>query len=182
MRILDTVFDQIRLLEPAVFQDSRGFFMESWNARTFSTLGIEARFVQDNHSRSVKGVLRGLHYQINNAQGKLVRVVAGSVFDVAVDMRALSPTFGRWAGFELSADNQCQLWIPPGFAHGFLSLCDATELLYKCTDFYSAESERCVIWNDLLIAIAWPTERTGAPVLSHKDKAGKAFADAETFP
>ncbi len=181
MRVLETVLDGLKLLEPVAFEDSRGFFMESWNARTFSAAGITNTFVQDNHSRSSKGVLRGLHYQVANAQGKLVRVVAGSAFDVAVDLRASSPTFGHWAGFELSADNKRQLWIPPGFAHGFLSLCDATELLYKCTDFYSAEAERCIIWNDTAIGISWPIESINRPILSQKDMAGKAFVDAETF-
>jgi len=182
VRVLESALGEVKLLEPAIFEDPRGFFMETWNARTFSSLGIDGEFVQDNHSRSAKGVLRGLHYQIRDAQGKLVRVVSGAVFDVAVDMRASSPTFGRWAGFELSAENRHQLWIPPGFAHGFLSLREGTELLYKCTNFYSVEAERCVVWNDPKIGITWPIDRAGAAVLSPKDMAGRAFADAEKFP
>lgn len=182
MKIVDTALAEVKILEPAVFRDDRGFFMESWNARTFAAAGIDASFVQDNHSRSAKGVLRGLHYQIQSAQGKLVRVVAGSVFDVAVDLRKPSPTFGRWVGVELSATNMRQCWIPPGFAHGFLSLEDGTELLYKCTDFYSAQAERSLLWNDPSIGIAWPLENIGAPTLSGKDAAAKSFAQVEVFP
>lgn len=182
MKIVDTALAEVKILEPAVFRDDRGFFMESWNARTFAAAGIDASFVQDNHSRSAKGVLRGLHYQIQSAQGKLVRVVAGAVFDVAVDLRKPSPTFGRWVGVELSATNMRQCWIPPGFAHGFLSLEDGTELLYKCTDFYSAQAERSLLWNDPSIGIAWPLENIGAPTLSGKDAAAKSFKQVEVFP
>lgn len=181
MRVSDTALREVKVIEPAVFEDSRGFFLESWNARTFAAAGIEAVFVQDNHSRSAKGVLRGLHYQIRFAQGKLVRVAAGAVFDVAVDLRTSSPTFGRWVGVELSSENRRQLWIPPGFAHGFLSLRNGTELLYKCTNFYSVDDERCLLWNDTSVGIAWPLEGIGEPILSGKDMAGKVLAHAETF-
>lgn len=179
VKVFDTALPGLKLLEPRVFTDDRGFFLESWNARAFAAAGIDASFVQDNHSRSAKGVLRGLHYQIGSPQGKLVRVVAGAVFDVAVDLRRSSETFGRWVGYELSAENKRQAWIPPGFAHGFLSLQDSTELLYKCTDFYSAEDERSLIWNDPEIGIAWPLN--GKPLLSGKDAAAKPLAEIEVF-
>lgn len=182
MKIVETALPGVKLLEPRVFGDDRGFFMESWNARTFADAGIDAAFVQDNHSRSAKGVLRGLHYQIQSAQGKLIRVTSGSVYDVAVDLRTSSPTFGHWVGYELSAENKLQLWIPQGFAHGFLSLRDGTEFLYKCTDFYNPKAERCVVWNDPAIGITWPLEGIGAPILSAKDAEGKSLNDAETFP
>ena len=182
MKIVETTLPEVKVLEPAVFRDERGFFMETWNARTFAGAGMDVSFVQDNHSRSAKGVLRGLHYQIQSAQGKLVRVVAGAAFDVAVDLRKSSPRFGRWVGVELSAANMRQCWIPPGFAHGFLSLEDGTELLYKCTDFYSAQAERSLLWNDPSIGIVWPLENIGAPALSAKDAAAKSFAQAEVFP
>jgi dTDP-4-dehydrorhamnose 3,5-epimerase len=182
VKIVETTLPEVKVLEPAVFRDERGFFMETWNARTFAGAGMDVSFVQDNHSRSAKGVLRGLHYQIQSAQGKLVRVVAGAAFDVAVDLRKSSPRFGRWVGVELSAANMRQCWIPPGFAHGFLSLEDGTELLYKCTDFYSAQAERSLLWNDPSIGIVWPLENIGAPALSAKDAAAKSFAQAEVFP
>jgi dTDP-4-dehydrorhamnose 3,5-epimerase len=182
VRVLETALPGVKLLEPRVFNDDRGFFLESWNARAFAAAGIDANFVQDNHSLSAKGVLRGLHYQIQSPQGKLVRVVAGAVFDVAVDLRNSSDAFGRWVGFELSAENKRQAWIPPGFAHGFLSLRDGTELLYKCTDFYSAQAERSLRWNDPGIAIAWPLETIAVPLLSDKDAAAKTLAEAEVFP
>lgn len=181
VKVFDTTLPGVKLIEPRVFGDDRGFFLESWNARTFAAAGIDAGFVQDNHSRSAKGVLRGLHYQIGSPQGKLVRVVSGAVFDVAVDLRRSSETFGRWVGYELSAENKRQAWIPPGFAHGFLSLQEGTELLYKCTDFYSAEAERSLIWNDPEIAIAWPFHGMAKPLLSGKDAAAKTFGEIEVF-
>lgn len=181
VKVFDTALPGIKLIEPRVFGDDRGFFLESWNARAFAAAGIDAGFVQDNHSQSAKGVLRGLHYQIGSPQGKLVRVVSGAVFDVAVDLRRSSETFGRWVGYELSAENKRQAWIPPGFAHGFLSLRDGTELLYKCTDFYSAEAERSLIWNDPDIAIAWPLNVIVKPLLSDKDAAAKTLSEAEVF-
>jgi len=181
VKVFDTALPGVKLIEPRVFGDDRGFFLESWNACTFAAVGIDAGFVQDNHSQSAKGVLRGLHYQIRSPQGKLVRVVSGAVFDVAVDLRRSSETFGRWVGYELSADNKRQAWIPPGFAHGFLSLREGTELLYKCTDFYSAEAERSLIWNDPDIAIAWPLNGMAKPLLSDKDAAAKTLAEIEVF-
>lgn len=168
------------VLEPRVFGDARGFFMESYNARDFAqATGREATFVQDNHSRSTRGVLRGLHYQIRQPQGKLVRVVAGEVFDVAVDLRRGSPTFGRWAGTRLSAENRRQLWIPEGFAHGFLVLSEHAEFLYKTTDYYAPEHERCLLWNDPALGIDWPLD--AAPLLSDKDRAGVPLRDADLF-
>ncbi len=182
MNVIETALPGVKLLLPRVYRDDRGFFMESWNAHMFAAAGIDSTFVQDNHSCSAKGVLRGLHYQITSPQGKLIRVIAGAVYDVAVDIRISSPTFGRWAGVELSAENKLQCWVPPGFAHGFLSLRDGTELLYKCTDFYSVQAERSLFWNDPDIAISWPLEGIGAPILSAKDAAAKPLAEAEVFP
>ncbi|NCD26391.1 MAG: dTDP-4-dehydrorhamnose 3,5-epimerase [Deltaproteobacteria bacterium] len=172
---------EVVLFTPRVFGDARGFFFESFNARTFAeATGLNPDFVQDNHSRSSQGVLRGLHYQLPpHAQGKLVRVVSGEVFDVAVDIRKSSPTFGRWVGATLSAENKQQLWIPPGFAHGFVTLSDSAEFLYKTTDFYAPETERCIIWNDPDIGVTWPWSQT--PVVSDKDKQGTPFVDAEVF-
>ncbi|MBB3393380.1 dTDP-4-dehydrorhamnose 3,5-epimerase [Rhizobium sp. BK060] len=170
----------VLLVEPTVYGDDRGFFFESFNqARFNAAVGRDVSFVQDNHSKSAKGVLRGLHYQIRRPQGKLVRVVDGTVFDVAVDMRKGSPTFGKWVGETLSADNKRQLWIPPGFAHGFLVLSDCAQFLYKTTDFYSPENERAVIWNDRDLNIAWPIK--GAPLLSEKDAMASTFEHAELF-
>ncbi|MBB4170525.1 dTDP-4-dehydrorhamnose 3,5-epimerase [Rhizobium sp. BK538] len=170
----------VLLVEPTVYGDDRGFFFESFNqARFNAAVGRDVSFVQDNHSKSAKGVLRGLHYQIRRPQGKLVRVVDGTVFDVAVDMRKGSPTFGKWVGENLSADNKRQLWIPPGFAHGFLVLSDCAQFLYKTTDFYSPENERAVIWNDRDLNIAWPIK--GAPLLSEKDAMASTFEHAELF-
>jgi dTDP-4-dehydrorhamnose 3,5-epimerase len=170
----------VMLFEPKVFGDDRGFFFESFNHVKFeAAIGRPVKFVQDNHSRSAKGVLRGLHYQIQQAQGKLVRVVAGSVFDVAVDMRKSSPTFGQWVGEILSAENKKQLWIPEGFAHGFVVLSDSAEFLYKTTDYWAPEFERSLAWNDPTVGITWPLE--GEPLLSGKDQLGKALADAECF-
>lgn len=181
MNVISTDIPDVLLLEPKVFGDERGFFFESYNERAFSKQsGIERRFVQDNHSRSVKNVLRGLHYQIRQPQGKLVRVIAGEVFDVAVDVRRSSPTFGRWAGFTLSAENKRMAWIPEGFAHGFLVVSDTAEFLYKTTDYYAPEFERSILWNDLQIGIRWPLDGV-APVLSEKDRSGKPLASAEVY-
>lgn len=182
MKVTPLAIPDVLLLEPKVFGDARGFFFESYNARTFAAAtGLRPDFVQDNHSKSRRGVLRGLHYQLPpQAQGKLVRVVQGEVFDVAVDIRRASPTFGRWVGAVLSADNQQQLWIPPGFAHGFLTLSETAEFLYKTTDFYTPAAERCILWNDPLIGIDWP--QTGAsPSLSEKDLQGVTLACADVF-
>ncbi len=180
MNVIATDLPEVVLLEPKVFGDDRGFFMESYNKRVLAGVGIQAEFVQDNHSRSAKGVLRGLHYQLQQAQGKLVRVVAGRVFDVAVDLRRSSPTFGRWTGFELSAENKRLAWIPPGFGHGFLVLSDSADFLYKATDYYAPEHERSVLWNDPAIGIQWPLD--GEPLLSAKDRAGVLLKDAEVYP
>lgn len=170
----------VLLIEPRVFGDARGYFYESHNQRQFDeAVGRQVRFVQDNHSRSAQGVLRGLHYQIRQPQGKLVRATSGTIFDVAVDLRRDSPTFGRWVGETLSAENKRQLWVPEGFAHGFLVLSEFAEVQYKATDFYAPEHERCIAWNDPDLAIPWPLEH--APVLSAKDRAGIAFAGAEVF-
>ena len=169
------------LLEPKVFGDARGFFFESFNQKAFNAAtGTDHQFVQDNHSRSTKGVLRGLHYQIQQPQGKLVRVVQGAVFDVAVDIRRSSPTFGQWVGVELSADNHRQLWVPPGLAHGFLVLSDTADFLYKTTDYYAPEHERCIAWNDPALAIVWP-DMGMAPCLSGKDQRGLGLAEAPVF-
>lgn len=179
MKVITTAIPDVLLLEPRVFGDERGFFLESWNKRTFAELGITADFVQDNHSRSQKNVLRGLHYQIEHAQGKLVRVTAGEVYDVAVDLRRSSPTFGRWVGFTLSAADKRMAWIPPGFAHGFLVTSDSAEFLYKTTDYYSPAHERTLLWNDPQLAIPWPLD--GEPLLAAKDKAGTPLALAASF-
>ena len=180
MNITPLAIPDVLLLQPRVFGDARGFFFESYNHRAFSdAAGIETAFVQDNHSRSMKGVLRGLHYQIQHAQGKLVRVVVGEVFDVAVDLRKGSPTFGQWVADVLSAENKNQLWIPAGFAHGFVVLSDVAEVLYKTSDYWSPQHERCIRWDDPALNIAWPFD--GEPTLSDKDRQGVAFADAEVF-
>jgi len=180
MKVTPTAIPDVLIVEPRVFGDERGFFYESFSARQFKELtGLEPNFVQDNHSRSAKNVLRGLHYQIRQPQGKLIRVAAGEVFDVAVDLRKGSPTFGKWVGQTLSAENNHQLWIPVGFAHGFLVLSDYAEFLYKTTDYWAPEHERCIAWNDPDLAIRWPLE--GAPILSAKDADGAAFARAQTF-
>lgn len=180
MNVIETGIPGLLVLEPKVFGDARGFFMESFNARTFAELtGVKTDFVQDNHSRSGRGVLRGLHYQVRQPQGKLVRVARGRVFDVALDIRRGAPTFGRWVGAELSEDNQAQLWVPPGFAHGFVVLSESADFLYKTTDFYAPEHERCILWNDPALAIDWRLE--GAPLLSAKDAQGLPLARAEVF-
>jgi dTDP-4-dehydrorhamnose 3,5-epimerase len=172
----------VLLIKPKVFGDARGFFIETWNRQKFATLGLAVEFVQDNHSHSSQGILRGLHYQMQNTQGKLVRVVNGAVFDVAVDIRRSSTTFGRWVGVELSATNNHQLWVPPGFAHGFLVLSEQADFVYKCTDYYAPAHERSILWNDPAIGIEWPIAAGGLPQLSSKDAAGILLRDAETFP
>lgn len=181
MKVTVTKIPDVLILEPRVFGDTRGFFMESFNAKAFAeATGLDVTFVQDNHSRSAHGVLRGLHYQIQQAQGKLVRVVDGAVFDVAVDMRKSSPHFGQWVGVELSAENHRQLWVPPGFAHGFLVLSQSADFLYKTTDYYAPEHERSLLWNDPLVGIHWPNI-TGEISLSAKDRMGQALPECETF-
>jgi dTDP-4-dehydrorhamnose 3,5-epimerase len=179
MQIIATQHPDVLLLRPKVFGDARGFFFESYNRKAFAEIGIDAEFVQDNHSRSAKGVLRGLHYQISQAQGKLVRVVAGEVFDVAVDLRRSSPHFGRVAAMRLSAETHEMAWIPPGFAHGFLVLSEYAEFLYKTTDYYAPEFERSLRWNDPALAIDWPLD--GEPQLSAKDQAALPLAECEVF-
>lgn len=171
----------VLVVEPQVFGDARGFFMETYHAEKFASLSLPTQWVQDNHSRSAKGILRGLHYQLQQTQGKLVRCVAGAIFDVAVDLRRSSPTFGQWAGVTLSAENKAMLWVPEGFAHGFLSLEDGTEVTYKCTDLYLPAAERSVLWNDPAIGIDWP-DLGVAPLLSAKDAAGLPLSAAEVFP
>nr|WP_288466046.1 dTDP-4-dehydrorhamnose 3,5-epimerase [uncultured Pseudomonas sp.] len=180
MHIIQTAIPEVLILEPKVFGDERGFFFESFNARAFSeATGLNPNFVQDNHSRSQQGVLRGLHYQVEQTQGKLVRVTAGEVYDVAVDLRRQSPTFGQWVGAHLSADNKRQLWMPEGFAHGFLVLSEFAEFLYKTTDYYAPAHERCIRWDDPKLAIAWPLQ--GEPKLSAKDQQGLSFDEADVF-
>ena len=178
MQIITTPIPDVLVLEPRVFGDERGFFFESWNQREFARLGLPTQFVQDNHSKSARGILRGLHYQTQQVQGKLVRVVAGEVFDVAVDMRRGSPTLGRWAGALLSAANRRMMWIPPGFAHGFYVTADSAEFVYKCTDFYAPEHEVALRWDDPAIGIPWPLVDGQPPLLSAKDAAGLSFAEA----
>ena len=181
MNVIETAIPGLLILEPKVFGDARGFFMESYNAKAFQdATGLDVNFVQDNHSRSGKGVLRGLHYQVEQAQGKLVRVTRGSVFDAVVDLRKSSPTFGQWAGVELSEENSRQLWIPPGFAHGFLVISDSADFLYKTTDYYAPQFERSLAWNDPTVGVEWPLAGA-APLLSAKDIAGKPLAECETF-
>ena len=181
MNKIPTDIPDVLILEPRVFEDERGFFIETWNRRTFEELGINYDFVQDNHSKSPRGTLRGLHYQIRQPQGKLVRVIAGEVFDIAVDIRKSSPTFGKWVGVYLSAENKRMLWIPPGFAHGFYVTSESAEFTYKCTDFYAPQHERSIIWNDPDLAIAWPLVEDVAPLLSAKDRNGGSFKNADTF-
>ncbi len=181
MRAVPTAIPEVLVLEPKVFGDQRGFFFESFNARVFEQVtGVKRNFVQDNHSASVKNVLRGLHYQICNPQGKLVRVVQGEVFDVAVDLQRSSPTFGHWVGVRLSAENKKELWIPEGFAHGFLTLSETAEFLYKATDYYAPQHERSVLWNDPALGIRWPIDTP--PILAAKDASGHCLAQAECFP
>jgi dTDP-4-dehydrorhamnose 3,5-epimerase len=179
MRVTATALPDVKLIEPDVFGDERGFFFESWNARAFSEAGLPATFVQDNHSRSAQGVLRGLHYQIEHAQGKLVRAVVGEVFDAVVDLRRSSPTFGRSLGMTLSAANRRMLWVPPGFAHGFLALSEYAEFLYKTTDYWYREHERTLLWSDAALGIDWPL--SGAPILAAKDATGTPLAAADVY-
>lgn len=181
MKVTACSVPDVLLIEPRVFGDDRGYFYESFNQRTFNgATGLNLAFVQDNHSKSARNVLRGLHYQIQQPQGKLVRVVAGEVFDVAVDFRRGSPTFGKWVGEILSEQNKRQLWVPPGFGHGFVVLSETAEFLYKTTDYYAPEYERCVVWNDPTLAIEWPLNGA-VPLLSGKDSAGVAFLQADMF-
>ena len=180
MKVTPTAIPDVKLVEPRVFGDDRGFFFESWNARTLAAAGIDAAFVQDNHSRSRRSVLRGLHYQIEHAQGKLVRCVIGEVYDVAVDLRRSSPTFGRHVGMILSSTNQRMLWVPPGFAHGFVVLSETADFLYKTTDYWAPQHERCLLWNDPQVGIDWPLQGR-APVLSAKDAQGLPLSRAECF-
>jgi dTDP-4-dehydrorhamnose 3,5-epimerase len=181
MNLIETGIRDVLIVEPRVFGDERGFFMESWNERTFSEAGLDISFVQDNHSRSSRGVLRGLHYQSPGPQGKLVRVTAGAVFDVVVDLRRSSPTFGKSVGVELSAANKRMLWVPEGMAHGFLCLEDGTDFMYKCRGFYDPANEHCLLWNDPALGIEWPLDDI-VPQLSPKDAVGLPLADAVTFP
>ncbi|NJP10976.1 MAG: dTDP-4-dehydrorhamnose 3,5-epimerase [Leptolyngbyaceae cyanobacterium RU_5_1] len=181
MNILPTEIPDVLIIEPRVFQDDRGFFLESYNGKAFvEKAGITEQFVQDNHSRSCQNVLRGLHYQIEQVQGKLVRAIMGTVFDVAVDIRKQSPTFGQWVSCLLSAENKRMLWVPAGFAHGFMVVSEVAEVLYKTTDYYAPQHERCILWNDPDLAIDWPI--TDEPILSPKDKAGKPFKSADLYP
>ncbi len=180
MQVIETAIPEVLIIEPKVFGDARGFFMESFNARAFrAATGVEADFVQDNHSRSVHGVLRGLHYQIRQAQGKLVRAVRGTVFDVAVDLRKSSPTFGKWAGVVLSEESHRMFWVPPGFAHGFVVLSESADFLYKATDYYAPEHERCLRWDDPAVGVEWPLD--SEPLLSDKDRQGRLLADCEVY-
>ena len=179
MKVQSTQIPGVLIVEPTVFGDDRGFFLESFNEREMRNIGIDAHFVQDNHSRSQRNVLRGLHYQISQPQGKLVRVVSGKVFDVAVDIRRDSQAFGKWVGVELSAENKRILWMPPGLAHGFVVLSESADFLYKATDYYAQEFERTILWNDPDLAIEWPL--AGQPILSSKDAAAKTFREAEVF-
>jgi len=180
MRINPTAIPAVMVIEPKVFSDERGFFLESYQKQRFLDAGIDADFVQDNHSKSHHGILRGLHYQINQPQGKLIRVIDGEIFDVAVDIRRHSPTFGKWVGDYLSSENKKMLWIPVGFAHGFYVVSPQAEVLYKATDYYAPQWERTIMWNDPTINIAWPIQNE-SPILSVKDEAGKLFANAEVF-
>jgi len=182
MNFIPTKISDVFLIVPRIFGDDRGFFMETWHAGKFADAGIDVVFVQDNHSKSVQGTLRGLHYQIRQPQGKLVRVTSGRVFDVAVDLRRSSATFGQWVGEVLSAENKHMLWVPPGFAHGFYVMSDEAEFVYKCTDFYAPEHERCICWDDADIAIEWPLADRTLPLLSAKDAKGKSLKEAELFP
>ncbi|MBV7405698.1 dTDP-4-dehydrorhamnose 3,5-epimerase [Enterobacter sp. ENT03] len=181
MKVIDTALSEIKVIEPSVYGDERGFFMETWNQKSFNDLVAlqEVHFVQDNHSKSKKGILRGLHFQSENTQGKLVRVISGEVFDVAVDVRKNSPTFGQWVGVYLSSENKKQLWIPEGFAHGFYVTQDDTEFVYKCTDYYNPRAEHSIIWNDPTINIDWPL--VGEPQLSVKDSKGKLLSEMEFY-
>jgi dTDP-4-dehydrorhamnose 3,5-epimerase len=177
-----TALPDVLLMRPRVLTDARGYFLESWNERVFAEAGLGVRFVQDNHSHSARHVLRGLHYQCEQAQGKLVRVVSGTIRDVVVDLRRSSPSFGRWLAFELSAGNFLELWVPPGFAHGILALSESVDVLYRCTDFYAPQFERTIRWDDADLAIDWGLPPSVAPLVSPKDQQGVRFRDADTFP
>lgn len=181
MKLTNTAIPDVKIIEPAVFGDARGFFMETWNSTKFAELGLDVSFAQDNHSRSREGILRGLHYQIQHVQGKLVRVTSGKVFDVAVDLRRSASTFGQWIGVELSDENHRMLWVPPGFAHGFYVMSESADFLYKCTDVYAPQHERCIRWDDPTLNIHWPLREGQAPLVSAKDVEGKAWQDAEVF-
>ncbi|KAF1081098.1 MAG: dTDP-4-dehydrorhamnose 3,5-epimerase [Candidatus Rifleibacterium amylolyticum] len=181
MKITPTAIPDVLVIEPVVFSDARGFFLETWNRRKFAEAGLDADFVQDNHSCSHKNTLRGLHYQLQNTQGKLVRVNLGTVYDVAVDIRRSSSTFGKWVGEVVSAENRKLFWVPPGFAHGFMVLSDVAEFQYKCTDYYNPAAERCIAFDDPDLAIAWPVKDPTQLILSEKDRNGKAFREAELF-
>lgn len=181
MKVIETELPGVLIIEPEIFGDDRGFFMESWNARAFAEQGLDLHFVQDNHSKSAQGTLRGLHCQMQQTQGKLVRVVAGEVYDVAVDLRRSSPTLGKWVGLTLSADNKRMLWIPEGFAHGFYVTSTYAEFVYKCTDYYAPDHERSLRWDDPDLKILWPLLADGAPTLSEKDARGALFKHAEHF-
>jgi dTDP-4-dehydrorhamnose 3,5-epimerase len=182
MEFEPTAIPEVVLIRPKVFGDPRGYFFESWEERKFAAAGLDVKFVQDNHSRSARNILRGLHYQIQQPQGKLVRVVTGAVFDVAVDIRRSSPTFGRWVGVTLTEENHHMLWVPPGFAHGFVVLSESADFLYRCTDFWAPPHERAIAWNDPDLNIAWPLPEGSQPILSAKDAVAKSFRDAEYFP
>lgn len=181
MKLIDTHIPDVKIIEPKVFGDTRGFFMETWSVQAFESLGLHSTFVQDNHSRSRQGILRGLHYQLQHPQGKLVRVTHGKVFDVAVDVRRSSASFGQWVGVELSEDNPQMLWIPPGFAHGFYVMSESVDFLYKCTDIYAPEHERSLQWDDPTLAIKWPLVNGEAPLLSAKDAKAVSWQEAEMF-
>ncbi len=182
MNVIQTPIPDVKIIEPAVFGDERGFFMESWNAESFANSGLPTKFVQDNHSRSSHGVLRGLHYQIKHSQGKLVRVTQGEVYDVAVDLRRSSDTFAHWTGVVLSAENKKMFWVPEGFAHGFYVISEFAEFQYKCTDYYAPEYEQCLHWHDSQLSIDWPLVGGKAPILSVKDEKGTALSDVVAFP
>ena len=181
MNFIPSSIPEVIMIKPKVFGDHRGFFIETWQRKTFAENGIDYDFVQDNHSKSSQGILRGLHYQIQHPQGKLVRVVEGSEFDVAVDMRQSSDTFGQWVGYELSAENHHMLWVPPGFAHGFYVMSETAEFVYKCTDYYAPEHERSLLWNDKRLGIDWHLVDNKAPILSEKDAEAPGFINAEKF-
>lgn len=183
VKVIPTAIPDVLIFEPTIHGDHRGFFLETWRESSFEEIAPNYRFVQDNHSKSGKGILRGLHYQLTQPQGKLVRVIAGEIYDVAVDMRRASPTFGRWVGVTLSADNHHQLWVPPGFAHGFVVTSESAEMVYKCTDYYAPQDEHSLLWNDPDLGISWPLAEAGieAPVLSAKDRDGRRFADALVY-
>ncbi|GLX77576.1 dTDP-4-dehydrorhamnose 3,5-epimerase [Thalassotalea insulae] len=181
MKIIDTNIADVKILEPKIFGDDRGFFLETFRAEWFKKNVADVSFVQDNHSKSSKGILRGMHYQIKNTQGKLVRVISGEVYDVAIDLRQSSPSFGQWFGTLLSAENKRQLWVPEGFAHGFYVTSQSAEFVYKCTDYYAPEYERSILWNDQELNINWPIKQSTPPILSAKDQIGELFKDAEYY-